>query len=424
MRILAPMVVFTVISGISTGILQAHRYFTAPAISWLAYNFGIIGGAFIGGLMINQHPGDPAGLQTVGYGVLVGAVLLVAVQAPALVRRGFRLRPSLNLRHPAVVEILLLFIPYMLSLAATQICLLSLPNIFASFFDGGVASMRFANRLVILPYSLFGSPSRPRPSPTMAERVAAGEVGEFRKLVSGLCVWCSSSPSPPRPPSWCWRRPCCGCCGDTASSMSPREDVVLRAALLRRLAGRPVRAPDHEPRVLLLKDRVTVLLVSLGYTTFIAALSVALIRLHSPLKYAANPAATSLGTIVGLLAMLWLLRRKIGGIDGREIGLSVLRVCVASAVMAAAMWAVVKRVGGMLHVPATQFVFSAPSAHAVSDPVGPIGSTAATGLLVLACMGIGIVVYVIVLKLLRAPELSTVAETIRRRRSSQAVETA
>src|SRR4030042_124773 len=60
-RILAPMVVFTVLSAFFTGILQAHRHFTAPAFAWIVYNFGIIGGAFVGGVGVAKRSGAEAG---------------------------------------------------------------------------------------------------------------------------------------------------------------------------------------------------------------------------------------------------------------------------------------------------------------------------------------------------------------------------
>jgi putative peptidoglycan lipid II flippase len=48
---------------------------------------------------------------------------------------------------------------------------------------------------------------------------------------------------------------------------------------------------------------------------------------------------TSLTALLNAFAQLWMLRREIHGIEGRQIARSVLRVSMASAVMAVAVWA-------------------------------------------------------------------------------------
>ena len=160
-RTIAPMVFFTVMSALFTGILQSHRHFTAPALAWLVYNFGIIAGAFVGGAWAAGRYGDQAGLRVLCLGVVVGAMLLVAVQVPSLLARGFRYRFQLDLEHPGVREVLRLFLPYMGGLAFTQLCLLWLPSFFGSFFPEGAMPTAWSSSR----WASSASPSPPRPSP-------------------------------------------------------------------------------------------------------------------------------------------------------------------------------------------------------------------------------------------------------------------
>ena len=251
-RLLAPMVFFTVLSALFTGILQAHRHFTAPAFAWLVYNFGIIAGAVVGGRYFIQR-GDVAGLQVLADGRGGGAALLVLVQIPALVARGFRYRPSLDLSHPGVREVLRLFLPYMAGLAFTQICLLWLPSFFGSYFPNGVTSLRYANRLVVLPLGVFGIAISTATFPAMAERIDAGEVEGFRKLFSGSlrAIFFLSVPS--RGPAGGARRPgaaaCCGRAGgSTRTAVSAATFcLVYYAVALIGLGGLQV----DQPRLLL-----------------------------------------------------------------------------------------------------------------------------------------------------------------------------
>ena len=419
-RLLAPMVIFTVTSALSTGILQAHRHFTAPALAWPVFNFGVIGGAFVGGLMVNRHPADPAGLVMPAVGVVIGALLLVVVQIPALLARGYRFRLGADFSHPGVQEALRLFLPYMAGLAFTQICLLWLPGFFGSYFaEGGVTSLRYANRLVVLPLGLFGIAISTAVFPAMAERIAAGEIAEFRTLFSGtlravffLSVPCAVGLLVLAGPivRLLWRggqfRE-----NDVAASTFC---LVLYALSLIGLSGLQITNRAFYS----MKDRRVPPLVGIGYTVVIVLLAVGLMQTR--LQYAAIAAATSVGTIVGLLVMFELLRRRLGGIDGRGITLSFLRISAASLALGVVAWWVSARTGSLLRVPATPFTLTAPSVAGGGAALAATASIGHVAIQVLLSMAAGLAAYLLVLFALRAPELSDVRAALRQRRARSA----
>ena len=409
-RLLAPMVFFTVLSALFTGILQAHRHFTAPAFAWLVYNVGIIVGAVVGGRWFVAQ-GDVAGLRIVAMGVVVGAALLVLVQIPALVARGFRYRPSLDLANPGVREVLGRFLPYMAGLAFTQICLLWLPSFFGSFFPNGVTSLRYANRLVVLPLGLFGIAISTAAFPVMAERLAAGEIGEFRKLFSGSlrAVFFLSVPStaflvvlagPILRLLWRSGR------FDEAAVSAATFCLLYYAVALIGLSGLQIVNRAFYS----LKDVVTPPVVGAGYTGLIVGL--ALLLRGSWLQYAAIALATSVGVSVGMIVMFELLRRRLGRIDGREITLSFVRVVVASAALAVVTLYVSRFCGHLLQVPITQFTTVAPNVEgaAGAKAAAPIARVA---LQVMVSMGAGMVAYLVVLRLLGAPEIESFRSAVR-----------
>ncbi len=415
-RILAPMVFFTVLSALFTGILQAHRHFTAPAFAWLVYNLGIIAGAVIGGHYFMAQ-GDVAGLRIVAIGVVAGAALLVLVQVPALVARGFRYRPALDLANPGVREVMGRFLPYMAGLAFTQICLLWLPSFFGSYFPNGVTSLRYANRLVVLPLGLFGIAISTATFPAMAERIAAGEVAAFRKLFSGSlrAVLFLSVPSaallivlagPILRLLWRSGR------FDEAAVSAATFCLLYYAVALVGLSGLQIINRAFYS----LKDIVTPPVVGASYTTVIVALALAL--KGSWLQYAAIAAATSVGVTVGMILMFELLRRRLGRIDGTAITLSFLRVSFASAMLAVVAYVVSRACGHALHVPITQFTTVAPNVE------GAAGARAAAPLVkvalqVMLSMGAGGAAYLFVLRLLRAPELDSFRDVLRQRRAGR-----
>jgi len=428
-RLLAPMVLFTVLSALFTGILQAHRHYTAPAFAWLVYNVGIIAGAVVGGRYFISR-GDVAGLRVLCMGVVVGAALLVLVQIPALLARGFRFRPNLDLSRPGVREVLRLFLPYMAGLAFTQICLLWLPSFFGSFFPSGVTSLRYANRLVVLPLGVFGIAISTAAFPAMAEHIAAGEAAAFRKLFSGalratlfLSVPCAAVlvvlAGPILRLLWQTGR------FKEAAVSAATFCLVYYAVSLIGLAGLQVVNRAFYS----LKDTRTPPLVGIGYTTLIVILAFGL--KSSGLQYASIAAATSVGVTVGMLIMFEVLRRRLGGIDGRAIAVSFLRVLFASLVMAAVSFFVAQYVGRGLGVPVTRFASRAPMVEVVRDAQAPgtaDGARSATphqtfsltkvAVQVVASLLAGFAVYLLVLRLLGAPEIHSVRETLRRRRTS------
>jgi len=413
-RILAPMVFFTVLSALFTGILQSHRHFTAPALAWLVYNVGIIAGAFIGGMMIFPREGQSAGLKVLAAGVVVGAILLVLVQTPSLVARGFRYRPTLDLGHPGVRETLRLFVPYMAGLAFTQICLLWLPSFFGSYFPLGVTSLRYANRLVVLPLGLFGIAISTAAFPAMAERIDAGEVDAFRRLFSGSirAVFFLSVPSAAglivlAGPilRLLWRS---GKFGEGAIDAA-EFCLIFYAASLIGLAGLQVVNRAFYS----LRDIRTPPLVGIGYTVIIVALSLGL--MHGPLQYAAVAAATSVGVTVGLVVAFEALRRRLGGIDGRAIAVSFARVVAASLALAAVAFNVSRWSGQFLGVPVTHFAATAPSEAAGALAAAPISRVAAQ---VVVSIAAGALAYLAMLRLMGAPELASLWQAMRSRKSA------
>ena len=416
-RILAPMVVFTVLSAFFTGILQAHRHFTAPAMAWIVYNFGIIGGAFAGGMMINRYAGDPSGMTILCVGVIVGAFLLVAVQVPSMVGRGFRYRPALELSHPGVREVMRLFLPYMAGLAFTQICLLWLPSFFGSWFPGGVTSLRYANRLVVLPLGLFGVAISTAVFPTLADRADAGEIAAFRRTFSAAlrAVFFLSVPSAAALVVLAgpiirllWRSGQFSEAAVEAASFS----LVFYAAALIGLSGLQIVNRAFYS----LRDVRVPPLVGAGYTIVIVLLAIAL--MPTRLQYASIAVATSVGVTIGMLVMFELLRRRLGGVDGAAITASFLRVLVASGVLAVVCLLVSRWLGDVFGLPVTRFLASAPAVDGVEAAGAPVGSFFTVAVQTLGSLAAGGVSYVAALWALRAPELAVFREVLRRRRAA------
>ncbi len=181
-RIMFFQVIFMCLSGISTGILQSYKNFTAPAIGSVLYNLGIIlGGLLLAAPIERMFPGY--GIAGFSVGVVLGAMLNFLVQFIAILRLGVRYTFSFNLRHPGVRELLLLIVPVFIGLAASQFNLFVNQNLASGLAEGLVSALRAAQRLMQLPITLFGITVGIAFFPTMTELAAKMELDEFKRTV-------------------------------------------------------------------------------------------------------------------------------------------------------------------------------------------------------------------------------------------------
>lgn len=137
------------IGTIATAVLNSKRQFLLPALSIAVYNFGLIGGLLVARFV----PG--VGIYGPTYGLLVAAVLQVAVQLPGLLKQDVHYSFLWDLRHPGLHEVLQLLIPNALAVGVASLGLL-VDTSFASFLPdrASLAAIRNAQLLYALPVAL------------------------------------------------------------------------------------------------------------------------------------------------------------------------------------------------------------------------------------------------------------------------------
>ena len=149
-RIMLLSPIFLAVSAVLSGVLMSFRRFIAYSLAPLFYNVGIIFGILV---LV-----PVCGISGLGWGVVVGALLHMATQWPALSGTGMRLHlsPLRSLRNPEVLRVVRLMIPRSLSMGVSQIGLLVM-TIFASLLaSGSLAAFTFANNIQSVALGLFG----------------------------------------------------------------------------------------------------------------------------------------------------------------------------------------------------------------------------------------------------------------------------
>ncbi|MFA5777007.1 MAG: murein biosynthesis integral membrane protein MurJ [Parcubacteria group bacterium] len=166
------------ISAIFGGVLVSLKKFLIYSIAPIMYNIGII----IGALFFVKLMG-PKGLAV---GVILGALLHMLIQYPAVKFSGFKFKPILfgAFRNENVRKIIRLMIPRTMGIAVSQINLLVITIFASTLASGSLAVFNFANNIQSFPLGLFGVSFAVAVFPTLSATYAKGLHDEFIKNFS------------------------------------------------------------------------------------------------------------------------------------------------------------------------------------------------------------------------------------------------
>ena len=346
-RIMFPFLALIALAAQAMGVLNAAGRFAIPATASIFFNVGsIIAGV---GLMrmISASP-----IVCMSVGVLVGGALQLAWQLPSVWRAGFSYRPRVDLSDPGLRRIAALMAPAFIGSAALQINTMVSTNFASQLTDaagnvlnGPVSWMNYAFRFLQLPLGVFGVALASAALPRIARSAAAARIDEFRATLTesigtalvltvpsslGLVLLGESMIALIYE-------------GGAFGAADTRETAASLACYSVGLAGFSL-TKLLAPAFYALDDARTPMLVSVASMAMNIAVSWALVR--AGMGHAGLALSISLTALAGAVALFELLRRRIGGLDGRLIASSAARILAASALMAAAVLAVQR-----LHLP-------------------------------------------------------------------------
>ncbi len=163
------------LSGIATSVTQAKRRFVLFALSPVLYNVGIIGGTLF------LYP--IYGLVGVGMGVVLGALLHLAIHIPVL--KQARLLPVPTIPDPKVLwSVMKDSLPRSMALGMGAFVTLALTVLAARTGEGGVSVFTFASNLEAVPLSLVGAAYATAAFPVLAEHHRKKQGVAYRDTIS------------------------------------------------------------------------------------------------------------------------------------------------------------------------------------------------------------------------------------------------
>jgi putative peptidoglycan lipid II flippase len=334
-RIMLPFLIVIAVAAAQMGMLNSLDRFFVPALSPAVFNVGSIAATL---LLVGLMPrfGVPP-ITAMAIGVLIGGLGQVIIQWPMLWREGYRYRPTIDLRDPGLHQVLLLMGPGTLGLAATQINIFVNTMLATSQGTGAVSWLGYAFRIMYMPLGIFGVSIATASVPSISRRAAKGDMAGVRTDVAHALSLMLALSVPATLGLMVLARPIVALLYErgaftAADTQATATALVCYASGLVGYSAVRIASPTFYA----LRDSRVPVIVSAWSVLLNASLSVVLGRFFG---YPGLAAGTSIAAVANATMLLYLLRRRLGGLEGRRLAGVMLRAVLAATTMAAAAWA-------------------------------------------------------------------------------------
>ena len=329
-RIMFPYIFFICLVALSMGILNTLGHFAAPALAPVFLNVAMIGAV----LFIAPHMETPvAGLA---IGVLIGGSLQLLLQIPFLIKKGFRFWQKAPFYHPGVKRIGKLMGPAVFGAAVYQINIL-IGTLLASLLpEGSVSYLYYADRLVQFPLGIFAISMSVAILPSLSRQAAAKNFTDLADTFGYAIQLIFFITLPAMVGLIVLREPIVallfqrGEFGTDSTRLTAYALTFYSVGLWAFSAVRIVVSTFYS-----LQDTITP--VKMASISIIANILLSLL-LMGPLSHGGLALATSLASMLNFFLLVWTLRRRLGGLNGKKIIESVGKSMVCALLMGGVLW--------------------------------------------------------------------------------------
>ncbi len=325
-RLILPAVFFLGFAGLVTGLLYSLKRFAVPAFTTAAYNAAII---LVALLLTPQF-----GIISLVLGILVGAASQVALQLPGL--RDARIHLALNFRHPALRQILKLYLPVVAGLAISTVGVFIDRNLASQTGNQSLAWMQAATNLVQFPIGLVSTAISFAILPNLSRAIAPKQFRSTLSMGLGLVLLLIL---PAAAALYLLATPLISLLFEHGA-FTAIDTIYTAQALKLYLIGLPFAAIDL-PLVFAFYARKNTLTPNLVGVLGVGVYLVVALTLIRPLGMLGLVLANSAQLTIHALVMLYLVQTRLGGLSGRALSGTLLKLLAATVLMAAVLVAVI-----------------------------------------------------------------------------------
>ena len=355
-RIMFPFILFVAMAALAMGVLNTKGNFGVPASASTVFNvvsivlglglaYWISGGGWITPGK-NDFPGETAQWAIIGMsiGTLIAGASQFLMQVPSLFKVGFRFTPMLSFADEGVRKVGRLMAPAIIGTSAVQINVL-VNTFFVTSIVGGASWLGYSFRLMQFPIGVFGVAIGTASIPVLSRMVSLKKIDDFRDTLSSSInlVFLLTLPS------------ACGLVvlgqpiirliyshgGAFKESDVPMTAYALAAYSIGLTGYAAIKILS--PAFYALDDAKTPMIIALCSIVVNAGACYFFLNLFS--NYGVTPEypsgyghagvalATSCVALVNFFALIIIMKKRIGRINGGEIFKSFVKIAVASAIM-------------------------------------------------------------------------------------------
>jgi putative peptidoglycan lipid II flippase len=315
------------VSAVQGSVLNGFKHFLLPALAPVLYPMGIAAGA----LWLAPR----FGVRGLAMGAVIGAALHLACKVPGLIRYGFRWWPVLDLRTAPLRRVLVLMGPRILDLGVFQLTMLITTNLASRLGHGSVSALEWGWGAMQLPETVIGTAFGMVALPTLAELAAHGDIGGLRSVLGESLRTVLALTAPAACGLVLLGRPFLQVLYQRGAFDAAATDAVFVALRFYAIGLMGQACLELAARAFFAQqDTVTPLLVAAGSGAVNIILALVLM---GPLGHGGLALANSLAVSAEVLVLMLILRRRWGGVEGRQTLGMLGRVLIASAAMSAAV---------------------------------------------------------------------------------------
>ncbi|MBC7326790.1 murein biosynthesis integral membrane protein MurJ [bacterium] len=318
-RLMLPSVMFFILGGIFMGVAYCHQEFFIPTLSGVIYNlFIILGGLFLG-----------PSLKVTGLsiGVVAGSFIgNFLIQLWYILRIGEKPTLAFDYRHPGVRKVFLIMLPIIFTLSVSQLTVVINRVLASGLGAGAIAGLNYANRLNQFPLGIFGQALGIAVFPTLSVLATERRLQELKRMnslairtlfflniPSALLFILFGVPIV----QFVYQR-----------GAFTYQDTLMTAQILAFYSiGLPaLSATQIANRTFYsFQDSTTPLLCGVVSVVICAILNILFV---GPFGVRGLAFATSISAYINLFLLLWFLRPLLGGIEGKKLALSFIKITV------------------------------------------------------------------------------------------------
>ncbi len=369
------------ISGLVMGILNAHQRFLlaalAPTMYWLGMIFGVLVWA------------PKWGIYGLAWGAVLGAALHLGVQIPGLLRLpGRRYELTLGLGDPAVREVGRLMAPRVLGVAIVQLNFWINVVLASSQPKGSLTAIQIAWAVMTMPQVVIAQAIAIAALPTFSAQVAQGRLDAMRRSLASTLRGVVLLALPAAVGLIVLRKPVVALLFQRGEFTEHSTELVAWALLWYTLGLVSHSVVEIVSRAFYaLHDTKTPVLIGSVAMSLNVGLSFTFVRMFQQLGWMPHGGlalANTVATTLEMAGLLYLMRRRLAGLDGHYVLRGIAYATLGSVIMGVAV----------------EVAWRALTAY-------PLGVSVTLAIVV------GAGVYVATLWLLRAPELQEVWQMAR-----------